>query len=65
MEISQKRKTELLHKPTIPLLGIYLKKKKKEKHYFEKLHVPQYSRQHYLQLPVYGNNVSVLQQMNR
>ena len=30
MEISQKRKTELLHKPTIPLLGIYLKKRKKK-----------------------------------
>ena len=30
MEISQKRKTELLHKPTILLLGTYLKKRKKK-----------------------------------
>ena len=47
---------ELLYDPAIPLLGIYLKK---PKHLFKKIHAPQCSQQHYLQLPRYGSNLSV------
>jgi len=47
----KKIKIELPYNPAIPLLGIYLEKKKK--HQFEEIHAAQCSQQHYLQLPRY------------
>ena len=38
--------------------------KKPLKHKFNKIHAPQCSEQHYLQLPRHGNNLKVHQQMN-
>ena len=37
---------------------------KKKKYEFEKIYAPKCSEQHYLQLPSYGSNLSVCQQMN-
>ena len=55
----QKLKIELPCDPEISLLGLY-----QQKHKFEKIHAPQCSYQHYIQLPRYGSNLSVHQQMN-
>ena len=57
----KKLKTELPYDPAIPLLAIYLKKTKT---LIQKIHAPQYSEQQDLQLPRYGSNLSVHQQMN-
>ena len=56
----KKLETELPYDPAIPLLGIYLKETKT---LLEKIHAPQFSQQHYLQLPRYGSNLSVNQQI--
>ena len=53
---------DLPYVPTILLLGIY--PKKKNANFYEKIHIPQCSQQHYLQLPKYRNNLNVHQQMN-
>ena len=42
----------------------YILEKKKQKHKFEKIHVPQCSQHHYLQLPRYRSNLSVHQQIS-
>ena len=39
-------------------------RKKKNANFYEKIHIPQCSQQHYLQLPKYRNNLNVHQQMN-
>ena len=52
--VSKKLKIELPYDPAIPLLGIHLKKTKT---LTRKLHAPQRSEQHYLQLPRYGNKL--------
>ena len=55
----RKPKIELSYDSTIPLLGIHVK----NTHYFEKIHVPQCSQQHYLQLSQYRSNLRVREQM--
>ena len=51
---------ELPYNPAIPLLGIFPKEMKT---LIQNLDVPQCLQQHYLQLPRYGSNLSVHQQM--
>ena len=59
----KKLKTELPFDPAILLLGIYLPKKvKKIRILIQKDIQTQCSKQHYLQLPIYGSNPSVHQQ---
>ena len=61
----KKLKRELPYDLAILLLGKYQKKKNKpQEHSFEKIRAPQCSRVHYLQLPRYGSDLSVHQQMN-
>uniref|UniRef100_A0A8D1TYI7 Uncharacterized protein n=1 Tax=Sus scrofa TaxID=9823 RepID=A0A8D1TYI7_PIG len=58
----KKLKIKQSYDPAIPILG-YIKKKKKTKYCFKKIHAPQYSQQ-YLQLPRYGSNLAIHQEMN-
>ena len=62
----KKLKIELPHDPEIPLLGIFLKNNNNNKssNLEKKIHEPQCSLNHYLQLPKYWSNPSVHQQMN-
>ena len=61
MEVSQKAKNGATIWPSSSAPG-YISQK--QRHWFEKIHAPQCSWQHYLQLPGYGRNLSVHQQMN-
>ena len=53
----RKLKIELAHEPVIPLLGA-----DPDKTLFQKMHAPQCSRQHRLQQPRHGSDLSVHQQ---
>ena len=56
-------KMELPYDPEIPLLGVYLEKKKKT--WYKSIHASQHSLQLCLQQPRQGNNLDVPQQGDR
>ena len=61
IQLPQKTKNRLQDDPAIPTLGMHLNKRTTP---IQKDNTPQCSYQHYLQLPRYGSNLHVHQQMN-
>ena len=62
MEASQKKKKKKKERKNYHMtqqFHSYIYIWKKQKHWFKKMHAPQCSKQHCLQLPTYGSNLSI------